>query len=236
MHTAEAVSVREGSSGFRGSGPAHRSEQERDRPPERCLPPSRSRSDSGAQDTQREYDDISHGARFPSAYEPGRSLCRFSSPAPSALRVSHSLSGLSPPGPGGFVSRHIRPWDFGLQSFSLSTSRDTSRCPLLSCRFSQLGFCSGKPELRRRPCNQVPRNDLPFADRHPRWLLSVTPTMEPASSSLRPTEAERRLGERPRPLTRGEQRARNTARPVRDRSIEALSGRREPTTSERCSG
>jgi hypothetical protein len=55
-------------------------------------------------------DDLSLGVRTPSAFEPGRSLCRFTSPTPSALRVSHSLSGLSPPGPCGSVSRHIRPW------------------------------------------------------------------------------------------------------------------------------
>jgi hypothetical protein len=42
-------------------------------------------------------------------FQLGRSLCRFASPTPSALRVSHPLSGLIPPGPRGFVSRHIRP-------------------------------------------------------------------------------------------------------------------------------
>jgi hypothetical protein len=42
--------------------------------------------------------------------ELGRSLRRFTSPAPSALRVSHPLSGLIPPGPRGSVSHHIRPW------------------------------------------------------------------------------------------------------------------------------
>jgi hypothetical protein len=77
--------------------------------PEGCLLPPGHRGGTGAQDTQREFDDVSHGVCFLSAYEPRRSLCRFASPTPSALRVSHSLSGLSPPGPGGFVSRHIRP-------------------------------------------------------------------------------------------------------------------------------
>jgi hypothetical protein len=33
----------------------------------------------------------------------------FTSPVPSALRVSHSLSGLIPPELRGFVSRRIRP-------------------------------------------------------------------------------------------------------------------------------
>jgi hypothetical protein len=35
--------------------------------------------------------------------------CRFASPTPSVLRVSHPLDGLIPPGPCGFVSPHIRP-------------------------------------------------------------------------------------------------------------------------------
>lgn len=35
-------------------------------------------------------------------------LRRFTSPTPSALGVSHPLSGLIPPRPRGFVSRHIR--------------------------------------------------------------------------------------------------------------------------------
>jgi hypothetical protein len=74
-----------------------------------CLPPTGHPGGPQAQDTQRGYGDVSHGVRFLSAYEPRRSLCRFASPAPSALGVSHSLSGLSPPGPRGSVSRHIRP-------------------------------------------------------------------------------------------------------------------------------
>jgi hypothetical protein len=76
---------------------------------EGCLPPESHRGGARAQDTQREFDDISHGARLLSTYEPRRSLCRFASSTPSALGVSHSLSGLIPPGPRGFVSRHIRP-------------------------------------------------------------------------------------------------------------------------------
>jgi hypothetical protein len=75
-----------------------------------CLPPVPHRGGARVQDTQRGKDDLSHGVRSPSAFRPGRSLRRFTSPAPSALRVSHSLSGLSPPGSRGFVSRHIRPW------------------------------------------------------------------------------------------------------------------------------
>ena len=75
------------------------------------------------------------------------SLCRFTSPTPSALRVSHSLDGLFPPGPCGFVSRHIRPWDSDLQSFSLSTSRIASRRPLLSCRQISANSCELPPRL-----------------------------------------------------------------------------------------
>lgn len=35
--------------------------------------------------------------------------CRIASPTPSALRVSHSLSGFIPPTPRGSISRHIHP-------------------------------------------------------------------------------------------------------------------------------
>ena len=78
------------------------------------LPPTWLRSDrslpGSVRDTQRDFDDSSHGVRSPSASELGRSLCRFASPTPSVLRVSHPLNGLIPPEPRGFVSRHIRPW------------------------------------------------------------------------------------------------------------------------------
>jgi hypothetical protein len=79
------------------------------RPPDGGLPPVSHRNGPPMQDTQRESDDVSLGVRFLSAYQPRRSLCRFASPTPSALRVSHSLSDFSPPEPRGFVSRHIRP-------------------------------------------------------------------------------------------------------------------------------
>jgi hypothetical protein len=77
---------------------------------EGCLPSSPHRDEAPAQGTQRGLNDSSHGVRSPSAFVLGRSLCRFASPTPSALRVSHSLSGLIPPGPRGLVSCHIRPW------------------------------------------------------------------------------------------------------------------------------
>jgi hypothetical protein len=107
MHTAEAVSAREGPFEGLGSGSFRRSGSSRDRRLEGCLPPARHRSGPQVQDTQRECDDVSLGVRFLSAYEPRRSLCRFAFPTRSAHGVSHSLSGLSPPGPCGFVSRHI---------------------------------------------------------------------------------------------------------------------------------
>ena len=106
---AEAQRSREGSTGFRGSSSVHRGGKASDRPPEGCLPSTSHRGGAQTQDTQRECDDISHGVQFLSASKPRRSLCRLTSPTPSALGVSHSLSGLSPPGPRGFVSRHIRP-------------------------------------------------------------------------------------------------------------------------------
>jgi hypothetical protein len=78
----------------------------------RELPPTGSppRWFTDARHAAWEFDDSSHGVRAPSAFEPRRSSCRLTSPTPSALRVSHPLSGLLPPGPRGFVSRHIRPW------------------------------------------------------------------------------------------------------------------------------
>jgi hypothetical protein len=48
------------------------------RPPDGCLPPTNHRSGPLAQDTQRESDDVSHGVRFLSTFEPRRSLCWFS--------------------------------------------------------------------------------------------------------------------------------------------------------------
>jgi hypothetical protein len=59
-----------------------------------------------------DIDDSSLEVRPPSASLPGRSLRQFASPTPSALRVSHPLSGLIPPWPRGSVSCHIRPWGF----------------------------------------------------------------------------------------------------------------------------
>jgi hypothetical protein len=81
-----------------------------DRLRESCLPPTHRRSGLPAQDTQC-WDPTTTPLRFGSfrRLQPGRSLCRFASPTPSALRVSHPLSGLIPPRPCGFVSRHIRP-------------------------------------------------------------------------------------------------------------------------------
>jgi hypothetical protein len=78
---------------------------------------------------------------------PGDRCAGFPKPTPSVLRVSHSLDGLIPPEPRGFVSRHIRPWGFDLQSFSLSASRDASRRPLLSCRWISSNSCELPPQL-----------------------------------------------------------------------------------------
>jgi hypothetical protein len=60
-------------------------------------------------------------------------MCWFTSPTPSVLRVSHSLNGFIPPELCGSISHHIHPQDSGLQSFPLSASRNTFRCPFLSC-------------------------------------------------------------------------------------------------------
>jgi hypothetical protein len=84
--------------------------------------------------------------------QPRGSLARrLTSPAPSAPRVSHPLSGLIPSGPRGFVSRHIRPQAFGLQSFSRSTSppRLSARGALLPSR-SPTGGPNRGPDTHMR--------------------------------------------------------------------------------------
>jgi hypothetical protein len=95
---------------FRGTDWTYRSGSNR-APRSRELPPTLEppKRIGGARHAAWEFDDNSHGVRVLPAFEPGRSLCRFASSAPSALRVFHPLSGFIPPGPRGFVSRHIRP-------------------------------------------------------------------------------------------------------------------------------
>jgi hypothetical protein len=138
-------------------------------PPKRVGPSSRRsegrltstthRSGSPPQDTQQDDDDTFLGVRLPSAKSVRVVLlCRLASPTPSVLRVSHPLDGLLPPGPRGFVSRHFRPWDFGLQSFSHSVSRDTSRCPGLSCR------SVSTPSHERAPRLSPTRSRLDFLE------------------------------------------------------------------------
>jgi len=61
-------------------------------------------------------------------------------PSPSTHGVSHPLSGLIPPGPRGFVSRHIRPWDSASSAFPTR-----SAVTPLDVR------CSRAVELRRLP-------------------------------------------------------------------------------------
>jgi len=54
--------------------------------------------------------DISHGVQCLPTKSASRIVTRrLASPTPSALRVSHPLSGLIPSKPCGFVSRHFRP-------------------------------------------------------------------------------------------------------------------------------
>jgi len=83
-----------------------------------------------------------------------RSLRRFTSPSPSTLRVSHPHSGLIPPGPCGFVSRHIRPWD---SAFDVFPTR--SAVTPFDVRCSRAVSAGGHPPLPR--------------------LRSVTPTERP---------------------------------------------------------
>lgn len=59
--------------------------------------------------------------------------CRLTSPTPSALRVSHSLSGLIPPTPSDRISCHSRLQAFQVyRAFPAQVSRRTFRLPLLS--------------------------------------------------------------------------------------------------------
>ena len=63
---------------------------------------------------------------------------------------------------------------------------------MLSCRFSQLGFYSGKPELYRRPYFRALRIDLPLTKRTPCCLL-VQPSTVISTSAQSPfhrSEAE----------------------------------------------
>lgn len=83
-----------------------------------------------------------------------RSLRRFTSPSPSTLRGSHPHSGLIPPGPCGFVSRHIRPWD---SAFDVFPTR--SAVTPFDVRCSRAVSAGGHPPLPR--------------------LRSVTPTERP---------------------------------------------------------
>lgn len=63
-----------------------------------------------ARDAQQENNDTFPGVRFLSANSVQMIVtCRFASPTPSALRVSHPLNGLIPSAPCGLVSCHFRP-------------------------------------------------------------------------------------------------------------------------------
>jgi hypothetical protein len=83
----------------------------------RCEPPMAKRpTDRAPRETRsarphsKVSDDASHGVRCLSASSAlVIVVCRLASPAPSALRVSHPLSGLIPPTPRGSVSSHSRP-------------------------------------------------------------------------------------------------------------------------------
>jgi hypothetical protein len=112
LPTAEAVGSRRGTLG--AVCPSGCRSNSTDAIGSRKLPPTGSPPKwfADARHAAWEFDDSSHGVRSPSAFVSGRSLCRFASPTPSTLRVSHPLSGLIPPEPRGSVSRHIRPWGF----------------------------------------------------------------------------------------------------------------------------
>jgi hypothetical protein len=160
-----------------------------------------------------EFDDSSHGVRSPSAYEPGRSLYRFASPAPSALRVSHPLSGLIPPWPRGSVSRHIRPWGL-LTAFRAFPSRPAvtpldARCSLAVSASS--GFTRDELGFRVRPCFPVLRSTslspalpsrLPAQPRQPASTSARAPVPPKCFRDERAAETADRACSTERPIRR----------------------------------
>ena len=163
------------------------------RGPESCLPPAFHRGGSRVQDTQRGiWTTPPMGFGPLRRFESRRSLCRFTSPAPSALRVSHPLSGLSPPEPCGSVSRHFRPWGLlpafrALPVRSAVTPFDALCSPVVSASYdpprasSRLAFApvfgyafatflspfasSSAPRATRTGCLDIDSASFP-----PRWV------------------------------------------------------------------
>jgi hypothetical protein len=154
--------------------------------PEGCLPPSSRRSGSRVQDTQRgnstttpmgfgSFRRLNPGDRCTGLPHPHHPLSGF-----LTLSAVSSRPGLV----ALFRATSALRICFGLQSFSLSASRDTSRRPLLSCRFGLRRLRSSELELGLCPCRLLPRIGRSFPGRHPNCLL-VQPRQEVLASSRR---------------------------------------------------
>lgn len=120
-----------------------------------CLPLAIHRGVSQVQDTQRGiWTTPPLGFGPLRRFKLGRSLCRFASPAPSVLGVSHPLNGLIPPGPCGSISRHIRPWGFVMASRAFPTRPAVpplgGRCSLAVS--ASLGVLPSELGVGLRPC------------------------------------------------------------------------------------
>jgi hypothetical protein len=122
----------------------------------------------------------------------------------------------------------------GLQSFSLSVSRNASRRPLLSCRFGWRRLLSSELERGHCPCFRMLFAIFRFPD-NPGLVARVTPMVGSNISSL--VAPPKRCGsERAAEAANGgSTRTPNSGRPVRERSLGAPFRRLEPATSERCS-
>ena len=159
---------------------------------------------AGARRAVWDMDDSSLGVRSPSAY---RVLAiveyRFTSPIPSALRVFHPLSGLIPPGPGGSVSRHFRPWGLVMASRAFPTQPAVApldaRCSLAVSASLCLPRASSMLVLAPAFCGLFVSSLSPFAfSSVHRTTLSTCSGISP---DFAPTEVGADPGERPKPLT-----------------------------------
>jgi hypothetical protein len=139
----------------------------------------------------------------------------FASPAPSALRVSHPLSGLIAmisPGPCGSISRHIRPWGL-VTAFRAFPARSAvtplgARCSLAvsagSSRSRDLGILrSPDREIGLRPCLGLTLVTLLLRPRHPKSGSPYNPDrVFRHQLGVGPTGVGAGTSERPRPLLR----------------------------------
>lgn len=234
-HAAEAVCALEGTPDLRGSGPAYRSRSSRDRRPRSCLPPTSHRS--GRKRKTRSGNSTTSPMEFGSfrRMNPG-DRCVGLPPRHHPLSEFLTPSAvLARPGLVALFRATSTHRISAFRAFSLSASRDISRCPLLSCRFGQLRLRSSKLELHRRPYRWLLPCDLHSPDREC-FVCPCNPDSEPQHQLVSgPTEVSCDSSERLKPPT---ERMRGLAQrrfPVRKWPFGVPFCRREPTTSERCS-